>query len=90
MIQAAFIIGLIAIIAIFDVWLIKTKGKKASLSAVIIRISYQFPSLVFIFALGLGFVFGHLFWRMKTLDIYECNAPEVQEIINTCTQKEAL
>ena len=85
-IQAVFLISLVCLIAIFDVILITTKGKKNSISAWAIRLSYKYPSIVFIFAMGLGFVMGHLFWRMKTLDIYECSDAPVQEIINQCKQ----
>jgi len=59
------IIALVAIIAIFDFWVIAEHGKQASISAVIIRWSYDYPSIPFL----LGFVCGHLFWRMKDADV---------------------
>lgn len=83
-IQATILLSIVAAIAIIDVVLISTKGKKQSISAWAIRTSYQYPSIIFIVAFGLGYVFGHLTWRMKTLDIYECSDKEVQEIILEC------
>jgi type III secretory pathway component EscT len=59
-----FIAVVIAAIAIFDVWVIAKKGKKESISAHIIRLSHQYPSIPFL----VGFVAGHLFWSMKTAD----------------------
>lgn len=85
--QAIFLIIIVLLIAIFDVVIITTKGKKSSISAWAIRISYKYPSIVFLVAFGLGFTFGHLMWRMKTLDIYECKDREVQEIINYCNKE---
>lgn len=55
-------------IVIFDVYIIKKKGKPASISAYIIRGSKEYPLLVLLFGLALGIVFGHLFWSMRTQD----------------------
>lgn len=84
--QAIFLIIIVLAVAIFDVAIIAIKGKKSSISAWAIRISYKYPSVVFAFAMLLGFVMGHLFWRMSTLDIYECSDNEIQEIINYCKE----
>lgn len=61
-ITVVFIISVICGIAGFDVVAIHEGGKEASISWTLISWSYQYPSVVFI----LGFVMGHLFWRMKT------------------------
>jgi hypothetical protein len=58
--------SVIASIALFDVYIIYKNGKQESISAHIIRGSKQYPLLVLIF----GVVLGHLFWSMKTEDIY--------------------
>lgn len=79
-----FLISIVLAIAIYDVVIINVRGKRSSVSAWAIRISYKYPGVVFIVAFGMGFVFGHLFWRMKTLDIYDCNSPEVVEIRESC------
>lgn len=85
--QAIFLLSIVVAIAVFDVVIIKLKGKRSSISAWTIRTSYKYPSIVMVSMLGLGIVLGHVLWRMKTLDIYECDSPEVLEIINTCEEK---
>jgi hypothetical protein len=52
------------VIAVFDVFIIFSKGKQASISALIIRSSHKYPSIPFLF----GFLCGHLFWSMNTAD----------------------
>jgi hypothetical protein len=44
-ITIAFIIFLVVIIAVFDVWVIAKKGKQESISAHIIRLSHKHPSI---------------------------------------------
>lgn len=61
-----FIIFLVVIIAVYDFYIITTEGKSESISAVLIKWSYEYPSIPFL----LGFVSGHLFWRMKDKDVY--------------------
>lgn len=75
-----FFVGL----AMVDVIIIWRKGIKASISATLIRRSYKYPMIPFLIGMIVGFVCGHLFWRMNTLDIYECDAPYVQNIVNNC------
>jgi hypothetical protein len=62
----AFIIFLVVIIAIFDVYIIAKKGKQESISAHIIRMSHQYPSIPFL----IGFVAGHLWWRMSDVAVW--------------------
>jgi len=64
-----FIIGVILLIAGYDVWVIVEHGKQASVSATLIRWSYEYPSLTFL----MGFTFGHLYWRMASKDIWKGN-----------------
>lgn len=65
----AFIVFLVVIIAVFDVYIIAKKGKEESISAHLIRASHKFPSIPFL----IGFVCGHLFWRMSDLSVFgEC------------------
>jgi len=61
-----FILSATVIIAAFDVFIIAKKGKQESISAHIIRGSKQYPLLVLLF----GILLGHLFWSMRTEDIY--------------------
>lgn len=61
-----FIIGLVIIIAGYDFFIIQAEGKEASISAVLIRWSYEYPSIPFLF----GFIAGHLFWKMKDKDVF--------------------
>lgn len=65
------IVGLVVLvlaIAVFDVWIIKKKGKTASISALIIRGSKKYPALFVPLSALFGFVMGHLFWSMDTFD----------------------
>jgi hypothetical protein len=55
------ILAIIALIAIYDVFIIATEGKEVSISWVMIEWSYKYPSFSFL----MGFTMGHLFWRMK-------------------------
>lgn len=58
---------IIAIIMIsFDAWIIWKKGKGESISAYVIRGSKKYPLIVLLF----GMLLGHLFWSMKTDDVY--------------------
>ncbi len=62
-------------LALFDVYIIAKKGKQESISAHIIRGSKKYPLIVLCF----GILLGHLFWSMKTEDIYyntECITKE--------------
>lgn len=61
-----FLIIIALSLALFDVWIIYKKGKHESISAHIIRGSKAYPLIVLLF----GIVLGHLFWSMKTEDIY--------------------
>lgn len=61
-----FIMILVVIIAVYDFWIIAEQGKSESVSATIIRWSYEYPSIPFL----LGFTCGHLWWRMKDRDVY--------------------
>lgn len=61
-----FSILLVIVVAVFDVYIIADEGKTASISATLIRWSHEYPSIPFL----LGFVCGHLFWRMKDKDVY--------------------
>lgn len=65
-ITIAFIIFLVVIIAVFDVWVIAKKGKQESISAHIIRMSHKHPSIPFL----IGYVAGHLFWRMYDASVW--------------------
>jgi uncharacterized membrane-anchored protein YhcB (DUF1043 family) len=57
-----FIAVVVVVIAVFDVYVILDAGKESSVSQVLIELSYEYPSLTFM----MGFVMGHLFWRMKS------------------------
>jgi hypothetical protein len=55
-----FVVALFVSIAVYDVWVISTAGKDASISQVLIDYAYAYPSFPFI----MGFIMGHIFWRM--------------------------
>jgi hypothetical protein len=51
-------------IAVWDVLAISQGGTEASISSTIITWTYKFPAFTFL----MGFIMGHLFWRMKPND----------------------
>lgn len=61
-----FMIILVVAVAVFDVVIIAKKGKHESISAHLIRASHKYPSIPFL----IGFVAGHIWWRMVDADIY--------------------
>jgi hypothetical protein len=58
---AIFIIFLIALIVVADVYLIVDGGVSESISFQIIEWSYNFPVFTFL----VGFTMGHLFWKIS-------------------------
>ena len=76
-ITVIFIFATLIAIAIFDIVIIAKKGKQESISAYIIRASHKYPLIVLL----LGIILGHLFWSMRTDDIYynmECKQVGVE------------
>lgn len=59
-----FIVVMIAIIAGYDVWVIASSGSENSISMTMIEWSYKYP----VFTFAMGFVMGHLFWRVRDTD----------------------
>ncbi len=55
----------IVLILIYDVYAIFLGGSEASISSLIIKMSYEMPFMVFIIGFLNGVLSGHLFWRMK-------------------------
>jgi hypothetical protein len=55
---------------IFDVYIIMKKGKSESISAYVIRWWYG-NKVTILIAFLLGLITGHLFWSMKTSDVYK-------------------
>lgn len=65
---------------VFDVYIIMKKGKHESISAHVIRFYYE-NKKAFLIGIISGFILGHLFWSMKTEDVYnntECITKEVE------------
>lgn len=54
-------------LTIYDIFIIEKQGKSESISAYVIRGSKKYPAIVLCF----GILLGHLFWSMKTDDIYK-------------------
>lgn len=69
-----FILVLAVVIAAFDVYIMQIGGKEASISQTIILWSYEYPSITFL----LGFVCGHLFWRMRSNKGFELIDKEIK------------
>lgn len=51
----------IAIIVIYDCYAMYAAGREASVSNLLISWGYEYP----VFTFAMGFVMGHLFWRMR-------------------------
>lgn len=71
-----FILAVIILIAVYDVYIIAKKGKRDSISAYIIRASRKYV----IVPLAAGFLLGHIFWSMNTEDIYNVECNEVSNV----------
>lgn len=56
-----FILSVIVLIGVYDIYVIYTAGTEASISNTMIVWAYKYPSFPFL----MGFVMGHLFWRMR-------------------------
>lgn len=56
-----FIVLMIALIAVYDVWAYSSGGTEGTISWVIYTWSHEHPAFTF----AMGFVMGHLFWQMK-------------------------
>lgn len=71
--------GLTALILLYDVYAIMEGGTEASISALLIKASYEMPFMVFCIGFFNGVLVGHLFWRMKpnemTKEIDESRKP---------------
>lgn len=57
-----FIAVMVLVIAVYDIIAIYFGGTESSISSILIVYSYKFPAGTFL----IGFVAGHLFWRMKS------------------------
>jgi hypothetical protein len=66
------VIGLL----VYDGVIVFMYGQSASVSAMIIKWSYQQPSMVFF----CGFVCGHLFWRMRDSKLTKAITKAVKDI----------
>lgn len=55
-----FIVAIIVLIAIWDVYVLVWGGPESSISHIMINWAYDYP----VFSFVMGFVMGHLFWRM--------------------------
>lgn len=55
-----FIVAVVVLIAVWDVFVMVDGGTESSISHEMIVWAYKYPAFPFI----MGFVMGHLFWRM--------------------------
>jgi hypothetical protein len=60
------IIGTVFGLVAYDIYIISAMGKQESISAYMIRLSHEHPSIPFL----AGVLCGHFFWRMKRSDIW--------------------
>ena len=56
-----FMVGIIAVIAAFDVWVLLTYGGDATISRIVYRWS-EHPPFGFLIGFAVGFLCGHLFF----------------------------
>lgn len=59
--SSIFILVMIVVIAVFDVFVIIKGGTEASISHTIYVWSHNYPAFTFL----TGFTMGHLFWRLR-------------------------
>lgn len=59
------IIMAIVAVLIYDALAVYFGGTEASISSIIINLSYEMPFMVLCIGFCTGVLFGHLFWRMK-------------------------
>lgn len=57
---------LIVAILAYDVYAILIGGTEASISALLIKSSYEMPFMVFSIGFFIGILVGHLFWRLRS------------------------
>ena len=57
---------LITIILAYDFVAVVKGGSEASISSLIISLSYKMPFFTYMVGLFNGILIGHLFWRMRT------------------------
>lgn len=50
----------------YDVYAILKGGTEASISALLIKASYEMPFMVYMIGFGNGVLAGHLFWRLRS------------------------
>lgn len=58
----------VVIILIYDAYAISQGGTEASISSLIITLSYRQPLVPALVGWFIGLLMGHLFWRMKGND----------------------
>jgi hypothetical protein len=59
------ILALVVAVLVYDAVAISKGGTEASISSIIINMSYTMPFATHIGVFFCGVLFGHLFWRMK-------------------------
>jgi hypothetical protein len=52
----------VVLLIVWDVIAINIGGTEASISSIVIAFAYKMP----MFSFSVGFICGHLFWRMRT------------------------
>lgn len=58
---AIFILTIVCLAILFDVYLFLSGGTEATISHTLILWSYDYPPMTFL----TGYLMGHLFWRMR-------------------------
>lgn len=59
----------IAAVLVYDAFAVLYGGSRSSISALIIKMSYETPFMVSSVSWFIGLLQGHLFWRMKANDM---------------------
>jgi hypothetical protein len=61
-------ISLIAIIAIYDIWVYVYYGSNATISRILLKSAQKAPIIGVAFGIAIGTLLGHLFWPQRIKD----------------------
>jgi len=61
-ITGIFMLAIVAIIAVFDIWVMNAYGGEATISGMTLDATRSNPTVAVLIGFSIGFLCGHLFW----------------------------